>query len=69
MQATAIPFVVYDLTNSKSWLGVTAFTSMFVGMVANTPGGILADRYERRRVLIVTQAAAIASDSFTITLQ
>ena len=57
MQATAIPFVVYDLTNSKSWLGITAFTSMFVGMVANTPAGILADRYERRRVLMVTQAA------------
>jgi MFS family permease len=56
MQATAIPFVVYDITNSKSWLGVTAFTSMFVGMAANTPGGILADRYERRRVLMVTQA-------------
>jgi predicted MFS family arabinose efflux permease len=56
MQATAIPFVVYDITNSKSWLGITAFTSMFVGMAANTPGGILADRYERRRVLMVTQA-------------
>ena len=57
MQATAIPFVVYDITNSTTWLGITAFTSMFVGMVANTPGGILADRYERRRVLMVTQAA------------
>jgi MFS family permease len=56
MQATAIPFVVYDITNSKSWLGTTAFISLFVGMVANTPGGILADRYERRRVLMATQA-------------
>lgn len=61
MQSVAIPFVVYTLTDSKSWLGFSAFSSMFVAMLANTPGGILADRYERRVVLLCTQIVQLCS--------
>lgn len=61
MQSVAVPFTVFEITNSKTWLGVSAFTGMFVGMLANAPGGMLADRYARRKVLIVTQTIQMFS--------
>ncbi len=61
MQSIAVPFAVFEITNSKTWLGITAFTGMFVAMIANTPGGMLADRYPRRVVLAVTQAIQMTS--------
>ena len=61
MQSIAVPFAVFEITDSKSWLGITAFTGMFVAMIANTPGGMLADRYPRRIVLTVTQIMQMAS--------
>ena len=61
MQSVAVPFTVFEITNSKSWLGVSAFTGMFVGMLANAPGGMLADRYARRKVLIATQTVQMFS--------
>ncbi len=61
MQSVAVPFAVFEISNSKTWLGVTAFTGMFVAMIANTPGGMLADRYPRRTVLAVTQAIQMLS--------
>ena len=61
MQSIAVPFTVFEITNSKTWLGVSAFTGMFVGMLANAPGGMLADRYARRKVLIWTQAIQMCS--------
>lgn len=61
MQSVAVPFTVFEITNSKTWLGVSAFTGMFVGMLANAPGGMLADRYARRKVLIWTQMIQMLS--------
>ena len=56
MQSIAVPFAVFEITNSETWLGVTAFAGLFAGMIANTPGGMLADRYPRRIVLAATLA-------------
>lgn len=61
MQSVAVPFTVFEITNSKTWLGISAFTGMFVGMLANAPGGMLADRYTRRKVLIWTQTIQMVS--------
>ena len=61
MQSVAVPFTVFEITNSKTWLGVSAFTGMFVAMLANAPGGMLADRYARRKVLIWTQTIQMCS--------
>ena len=61
MQSVAVPFTVFEITNSKTWLGISAFTGMFVGMLANAPGGMLADRYARRKVLIATQTIQMFS--------
>jgi MFS family permease len=61
MQSIAVPFAVFEITNSPTWLGITAFVGMFVAMIANTPGGMLADRYPRRIVLASTLALQTAS--------
>jgi MFS family permease len=61
MQTVAVPFAIYEITNSKSWLGFSSFLGLILGMVANTPGGILADRYSRRVVLGATQVLQMIS--------
>jgi MFS family permease len=61
MQTVAVPFTVYTITNSISWLGFSAFLGLIVSMVANTPGGLLADRYSRRLVLGATQVLQMMS--------
>ena len=53
LQNVAVPFVVFRLTGSGVWLGVTGFLS-YVPMVLTGPlAGSIADRFDRRRVLIV----------------
>lgn len=61
MQSVAIPFTVFQITNSEAWLGISAFTGLFTAMLANTPGGMLADRYSRRVVLGFTQLLQMGS--------
>jgi MFS family permease len=53
LQNVAVPFVVFRLTGSGAWLGVTGFLS-YVPMVLTGPlAGSIADRFDRRRVLMV----------------
>jgi MFS family permease len=68
MQSIAVPFTVYEITNSETWLGVTGFAGLFVSMIANTPGGLLADRYSRRLLLAGTQALQLLSALFLFLL-
>lgn len=60
VQNTTVPFVVYDLTGSKSLVGVTAFLNMFPVVLVGPLAGSLADRYPRRKLLMVTQTAQAA---------
>lgn len=60
VQNTTVPFVVYDLTGSKSLLGITAFLNMFPTVLVGPLAGSLADRFPRRKLLIVTQTAQAA---------
>jgi MFS family permease len=55
MQKTAVSWVVYDLTHSKFMLGVTLFATMFPSFMFSFIGGVISDRYDRYRVLLVTQ--------------
>lgn len=60
-QSVAIPFAVYELTKSASWLGTTAFAGTMLSMACNTPGGWAADRFPRRLVLLVTTVFQIVA--------
>jgi MFS family permease len=53
LQNVAVPFVVFRITDSGAWLGVTGFLS-YVPMVITGPlAGSIADRFNRRSVLMV----------------
>jgi MFS family permease len=55
MQTTTIPFVIYKMTGSTTWLGFAAFAQV-IPMVLVTPfAGSFADRHSRKAILLVTQ--------------
>ena len=59
MQKTAVSWVVYELTHSKFMLGLTLFASMFPSFLFSFLGGVAADRYNRFRLLLLTQVASM----------
>ncbi len=59
MQKTAVSWVVYALTHSKFMLGLSLFASMFPAFIFSFIGGVTADRYNRYRLLLITQIASM----------
>ena len=57
MQSVAQSWLVYRLTGSAVLLGVVGFASQIPVFLLAPVGGVVADRYDRRRVLMVTQAS------------
>jgi MFS family permease len=55
MQKTAVSWVIYTLTHSKFMLGLTLFASMFPSFLFSFIGGVISDRYDRYKVLLLTQ--------------
>lgn len=55
MQNLAVPYVIFERTGSVTWVGVTALASLLPSVPTSPIGGLLADRYPRRVVLLVTQ--------------
>lgn len=60
MQSTALGYLVFELTGSSSYLGYVAFASGMPSWLFMLYAGTLADRLDRRRLLLVTQAAMLA---------
>jgi MFS family permease len=54
----AIAWQVYEITNSPFQLGLTGLLRALPVMILSLPGGVLADRMDRRKLLIVTQSLA-----------
>lgn len=58
LHSVAVPFVLFQLTRSASWVGLATFAA-FIPLMALAPlGGMLADRYSRKRVLLIGQGLA-----------
>jgi MFS family permease len=55
MQNVAQGWLVLTLTNSPLWLGVVGFAQQVPALLFSLPGGVLADRFPRRKLLILTQ--------------
>jgi MFS family permease len=55
-QAVAVPAVIWQLTESAAWVGFTGFATMAPMAFVSPVAGALADRFERRRLLLVTQS-------------
>ncbi len=60
MQSTAQYWLVYTLTHSAFDLGLTAALQFTPVLLFGTLGGLVADRFDKRKVLLVTQTAFTA---------
>ncbi|MDM7924194.1 MAG: MFS transporter [Pyrinomonadaceae bacterium] len=75
MQSVAQSWLVYRLTGSVMLLGVIGFASQFPVFLLSPLGGAIADRFDRRKILIVSQfssmtfAAALAVLTLTESIQ
>jgi MFS family permease len=59
MQNVAQGWLVLTLSNSSFWLGVVGFAGSIPFLVFTLFGGVIADRVNKRRLLLVTQTAAM----------
>ena len=59
MQSVAVSWLVYRLTGSAMALGAVGFVTHLPVFVLGLWGGSLADRRDKRRLLVVTQVAAM----------
>jgi MFS family permease len=56
-------WLIYDLTHSPLLLGMTAFAGQVPVFFFSILGGVIADRFDRRLVLIATQALSIVESA------
>jgi MFS family permease len=59
MQNVAQSWLVWELTRSPVALGVVAFCDTLPRLLVGAVGGAIADRFDRRRVLMITQSLAM----------
>ncbi len=59
MQFVAMSWLVYRLTGSAFMLGVVGFAGQIPTFVLSPVAGILADRWDRRKILIFTQISSM----------
>jgi MFS family permease len=57
MQTTALGFLIFELTKSPAFLGLTGFAAGVPTWLFMLMAGVVADRVPRRRVMIYTQTA------------
>jgi len=60
MQNVAQGWLVLVLTNSAFWLGVVGFAGSIPFLIFTLFGGVIADRVDKRRLLLVTQTVMMA---------
>src|SRR4030042_1217229 len=59
MQSVAQGWLVYSLTKSPFYLGIVAAASTLPILLFTLIGGIVADRFRKRNLLLITQAFSI----------
>ncbi|MCU1228111.1 MAG: major facilitator superfamily transporter [Acidobacteria bacterium] len=59
MQQIGESWLMYRLTGSATLLGAIGFAGLFPVLVLGPYAGYVADKYDRRRILIITQTAAM----------
>jgi MFS family permease len=59
LQSMAVSWLVFELTHSALKLGILGFCWMLPRLIFGALGGVVADRVDRRRLLIITQTVAM----------
>lgn len=67
MQRTAVIWVVYSVTHSAFMIGVATFAEQFPSFLFSVRGGIIADKFNPYKVLVVTQILS-ALQAITLTI-
>ncbi len=60
MLSLSVPYLVYEMTASATWLGLAAVAANAPAIVASPLGGVFADRYSKRVVLLGSLAIQVA---------
>jgi MFS family permease len=60
MQSLALAWLIFDLTRSPFYLGLEGFANTIPIAIFSFYGGVIADRFDRRRLLIITQWVMLA---------
>jgi MFS family permease len=63
MQQVAVSWLVYRMTGSAFLLGLVGFVSQFPNFVLAPLAGVLADRIDKRRIVLVTQTVMMVAAS------
>lgn len=63
MQNVAVQWLVYQQTRSVAWVGLVAFAQFVPLLFASPLSGVLADRHDRRVILLVAQTAQMAASA------
>ena len=69
MQRTAVGWLTWDLTQSGLWLGLVACADLLPAVLIGPLGGVLADRFNRLRIMMAAQTVALlqAATLFALT--
>jgi MFS family permease len=59
LQRIAVGWLAWQLTKSGTWLGLVAFADLFPTVLLSPLAGALADRFERLRIVLITQVIAM----------
>jgi MFS family permease len=59
MQGIAMSWLVYRMTNSPLLLGIVGFSSQIPSFIFGPFAGIIADRFNRHRLLVITQTLSM----------
>jgi MFS family permease len=59
MQQIAMSWLVYRMTNSAFFLGLVGFSSQICSLFFSPFAGVLSDRYNRHRILVITQSLSM----------
>ena len=51
----AVAWLAWELTQSSFWVGAVAFSELIPSMILAPYAGVIADRYDRRLITIVSQ--------------
>lgn len=60
MQRICVGWLAWQLTHSPSWLGIVAVADLMPTLVLSPLAGLLADRLDRLRLILLTQVLAMA---------
>lgn len=68
LSQVALSWLVYDLTGSKFLLGMVAFASQIPAFLLSPWAGVMVDRWNLRRTLVITQSLAMCQSFVIATL-